>query len=311
MSFAIEQKLSEYGVCILGAGRYLVSGVKMPDGSTIYGMGAATEIVLMDSVLSGAAIRLGSFCTVKGVCILGAQGEYSYPDSLGERHGILFSGEATNFNREKPQHKNSIIEGCFIHAFSGGGITCIDTGYSIESSLSVSDCRITGCGAGINIFRFSEYHSFSGILCSDNLYGCINNGGNNLFSVCHFSNNKTGFLIDNRNGQSNNNSHGSVVGCSFNHSNKNSGVGIEVLGAKHGFVFSSCQLFFSDIRVENSYGIVFLDFNCGKAEKISVKGGGKVVFRGFSFKEKPEISVSDNESVVFEDFSLREWETQN
>ena len=305
MSSEIEARLSEYGVCLLGAGTYFVSGVRMPDGSTVSGMGRATRVVLMDFVESGAAIELGSFCTVRNLFLTGSESESSAPEVLGKRHGIRFMGDATDFNRDKIQPKNSMIEGCFITSFSGGGITLQDTGFAIDSSVTVTGCRIMRCGAGLNIFSFSEYHSFSNILSADNLYGCINNGGNNLFSACHFSANKTGFLIDNRYGQSNNNSHGSVVGCTFNHSDKNEGIGIEILGAKHGFVFSGCQLFFSKIVVENSYGITFADFNCGKKEEITVKGGGLVIFKDFVFKEEPKITVEDNENVKFVNFCLR------
>ena len=295
MSDAILERLNEYGVCILGAGDYLVSGVKMPDNSTIYGMGRATRVILSDSVESGAAIDMGSFCTVRGLFITGAEKETEVPDTLGTRHGIRFMGDATDFNREKIQPKNSMIEGCFITSFSGGGITLVDTGYAIDSSVTVTNCQIMRCGAGLNIFSFSEYHSFSNILSTNNLYGCINNGGNNLFSACHFSSNKTGFLIDNRNGQSNTNSHGSV--------------GIEILGARHGFVFSSCQLFFSKIVVENSYGIRFSDFNCGKREELIVRGGGSVIFENFMFKELPKTTVEDNENVKFVNFGLENGES--
>lgn len=305
MTDEIETRLREYGVCILGAGVYCVSGVKMPDGSTLSGMGNATSVILSDSVESGAAIELGSFCSVRNLHISGSVEETAAPETLGERHGIRFMGDATDFNREKRQPKNSMISGCLITSFSGGGITLIDTGFAIDSSTVVSDCQIMRCGVGLNIFRFSEYHTFTGVNCSDNLYGCINNGGNNLFSACHFSGNKTGFLIDNRNGQSNNNSHGSVVGCTFNHSDKNNGIGIEILGARHGFVFSGCQLFFSKIVVENSYGISFSDFNCGKAEEIAVKGGGSVIFDNFVFKAMPKITVEENENVKFVNFSLK------
>ncbi len=305
VSFEIEERLNEYGVCLLGAGTYVISGVRMPDGTSIIGMGRATRVELAEDVSSGAAIELGSFCTVRGIFLSGAKKDVKAPDTLGERHGIRFMGDATDYNRDKPQPKNSMIEGCFITSFSGGGITLCDTGYAIDSSLTVTNCRIMRCGAGLNIFRFSEYNSFTNVLCTDNLFGCINNGGNNLFSACHFSTNKTGFLIDNRHGQSNNNSHGSAVGCTFNHSDKNSGIGIQILGARHGFVFSSCQLFYSKIVVENSYGMVFSDFNCGKGEELVVRGGGTVIFKDFMFIEPPKISVEDNERVEFVNLKLR------
>lgn len=304
MTEDIEERLSKYGICILGAGVYYVSGVKMPDGSTLSGMGNATSVILSPSVESGAAIELGSFCSVRNLHISGSEEKTEAPKALGERHGIRFMGDATDFNRERSQPKNSMISSCLITSFSGGGITLIDTGFAIDSSTVVSDCQIMRCGAGLNIFRFSAYHTFTGVNCFDNLYGCINNGGNNLFSACHFSANKTGFLIDNRSGQSNNNSHGSVVGCTFNHSDKNNGIGIEILGARHGFVFSSCQLFFSKIVVEDSDGIAFTDFNCGRSEEIVVRGGGSVIFKEFIFKAEPKITVENNENVKIVNFGL-------
>ena len=300
----IESMLNERGACMLGCGVFCVSGIKMPDGTTIRGMGAATKLVLIDEVTDGAAVKLGSFCTVRDISVLGSQTESEIPTEVGSRHGILFEGSATEEHYKGAQPAHSMVSGCFISGFSGGGITCRCTGYSPESSLSVSDCQIFLCGAGINIPYFSEYHNFTGVKCNRNLYGCINNGGNNVFVNCGFDCNKTGFVIDNSYGQSNNNSHGSVVGCTFNHSDSNKGVGILLLGVSHGYVFSSSQLFFSKIIIENSTGLVFDSFNCGREVEISVKGKhprgtGLVTFSGFAFNPAPKISIFDNDSVKF------------
>ncbi|MBR5140306.1 MAG: hypothetical protein IKV16_04545 [Clostridia bacterium] len=300
----IEAMLNERGACMLGCGVFYVSGIKMPDGASIRGMGAATKIILNSSVTDGAAISLAGFSTVRDVFLLGSEGEAEIPAEVGTRHGILFEGTATEEHYEGAQPTHSMVSGCFISAFSGGGITCRCTGYSPESSLSVSDCQIFLCGVGINIPYFSEYHSFTSVKCNRNLYGCINNGGNNIFTNCGFDCNKTGFVIDNSHGQSNNNSHGSVVGCTFNHSDSNKGVGILLLGVSHGYVFSACQLFFSKVVIENSTGLVFDSFNCGREVEISVKGKhprgtGLVTFSGSAFNPAPKISVSDNDSVKF------------
>lgn len=300
----IEALLNERGACILGAGVFYISSVKMPDGTTVKGMGAATKIVLLDEVADGAAICLGSFCTVKDIFLLGSEGEAVIPTEVGNRHGILFEGSATEEHYKGAQPTHSMISGCFISAFSGGGITCRNTGYSPESSLTVSDCQIFLCGVGINIPFFSEYHNFNSVKCNRNLYGCINNGGNNVFTGCGFDCNKTGFIIDNSHGQSNNNSHGSVVGCTFNHSDSNKGIGILLLGVSHGYVFSACQLFFSKVVIENSTGLVFDSFNCGREVEISVKGKhprgvGLVTFSGSAFNPAPKISVTDNDTVKF------------
>ncbi len=87
------------------------------------------------------------------------------------------------------------------------------------------------------------------------------------------------------------------MGCTFNHTNANQGVGIRILGSKPGYVFSACQIFFSEIVVENSIGIQFDHINFGKEEKITVKGGGAVHFCGCMFSTPPTVCVEDNPYV--------------
>ena len=292
----IEKLLQRYGICVLGSGAYYVSGVQMPLGSTLMGLGECSELILLEEVVSGVTVSLGTRCTVKNLTVKGAAEDLPKPETMGTRHGIAFLGDSTPQNRGA-QHQDGIISSCRIRSFSGGGITCLDTGYSVDSSLCISDCRIHGCGAGINISRFSEYHRFTNVVCTRNLYGCINNGGNNVFVGCSFDGNTEGYLIDNRENQSPNNAHGSCVGCTFNHTNSNKGVGIRILGSKPGYVFSACQIFFSEIVVEDSIGIQFDHINFGKEEKITVKGGGAVHFTGCMFTTPPVVSVEENPHV--------------
>lgn len=299
MTAAIEKKLQEYGVCQLGSGVFRVNGVKMPEGASLMGMGACTKLLLDPALTEGYTVKLDSHCSVKDLSVLGSMEPIELPERVGERHGLLFQGSATTKNWMGPDVKvNSMIRGCQISGFTGGGLTCVDTGYYIRASLTASDCHIINCGAGINISHFSEYHEFTGMLCSENLYGCINNGGNNVFVNCGFNANRTGFLIDNSRGQSPNHSHGSVVGCSFNHSDHNKGVGIELLGATYGYVFSGCQMFYSKIVIENSAGILFSGMNFGKDMDISVKGGGLVLFSDSVFHHPPAAVLLTDGAVV-------------
>jgi len=293
----IEKTLYEYGVCELGPGNFYVSGIKMPDGASIIGTGAATKIILMPQVESGAAITLGSFCTVKNLYLCGAEEKIVLPDSVGARHGILFKGDARVTKNYGEQSKHSIIESCFITAFIGGGITCDNTGYSPRSSITASNCHIFNCGAGINIPFFSEYHEFTNILSTENLYGCINNGGNNVFLNCGFNSNITGFVIDNADGKANNQAHGSAIGCTFNHSDGNTGVGIAVFGAKWGYVFSGCQLHYSKVIVKNSTNITFSNFNVGREHSFEINGGNLTTLTNCSFLVDANIKITNNDNV--------------
>jgi len=282
---AIEQMLQQHGVCILGSGDYFVSGIHMPENSTLMGVGKATRLILADGI-SGGTVFMNSFCTVKDLCVTGATTDLGTPAQLGDRHGICYVGTATP-ECWVGQPQNVIISGCFITNFTGGGILLERTGYSDTCAAVVSDCHILDCGAGIYIPFFSEFHKITNVLCHHCLYGCINNGGNNMFVNCGFTSNVTGFLMDNSHGRSKNNSHGSVVGCTFNHSGKNEGIGIQILGAKNGFIFTGCQMFYSKIVVEDSDGIVFDTFNFGRNMDISVKGGRLVMFSNCGFAQHP------------------------
>ena len=295
----IEELLKERGCCLLGTGVFYVKGVKMPDQSTLAGLGEASLLVLSPEVEEGYAVQMGDCCRVENLSMAGALEDLGRPGSVGTRHGLGFVGDCDPKTR-LPQIKYGIAESLHIYNFSGGGVTCVGTGFSCNSSLAATNLRIHCCGVGINIPFFSEYHKFTNALCTRNLYGCINNGGNNVFTACSFDGNKTGFLIDNREKRACNNSHGTAVACTFNHSDSNQGIGIQVLGADHGYVFSACQLFFSQIVVENSLGVQFVDFNCGKNEKITVRGGGMVRFSGCSFSKPPVVTVEENPFVRWE-----------
>ena len=291
--------LEQYGVCRLGVGSFVVNGLDMPDRSSLMGEGSATTLLLPPTQGEAYAVKIGSFCTVKDLYLQGDPEQQSRPKQVGERHGLLFEGNATPKDWHN-QPRNSMVSGCFITGFSGGGITCRDTGYFTCSSLVVTNCHILYCGAGINISHFSEFHKFTNVLSELNCYGCINNGGNNVFTNCGFNDNTTGFLMDNSQGQSPNNSHGSMVGCTINHSDNNNGIGIISLGTKAGYLFTGCHVFFSKIVVENSDGLVFDTMNYGKNVEIDVKGGGTVIFSNSVFRPAPDaIRVVDNDNVHF------------
>lgn len=296
----IEAMLNTHGVCCLDSGIFTVRGVNMPPHSTIYGQNEATRVVLADDVQEGYAIRLETFCTVRDLTLLGTEGETAIPadTTVGTRHGLLFEGTATTKDWMGPDLKlNSIIHGLQIRGFSGGGLTCRDTGYYIRASITASDCHIVHCGAGINISHYSEYHKFTNMLCDENGIGCVNNGGNNMFLNCGFNGNRLGFLIDNSRGQTPNDAHGSAVGCTINHTDNNKGVGVMLLGVKNGYVFSGGQMFFSKIVLENSDAIHFTGMNIGRGTEISVRGGSLTMFTDCAFLGEPTFTVESNDAV--------------
>jgi len=297
--------LTSSKVCRLGTGDYYINGLQMPDNSAIIGSGSGTKIHLSGTA-DGYAIKPGSYCTLSDFTLMGSSSGLTFGDTIGGRHGILWQGNYTE-NRAAPFM--CIMSNLYIRDFSGGGITCYDTGYGTLNAIEATNIVILGCWAGLNISYWSEFHKFTNVRCYSCRVGCVNNGGNNIFVNCDFSSSKEiGMLMDNSQSQSPNNSHGSCIGCVFNHTGSggtaNSGVGIKMLNCDNGFIFSGCQIFFSKIDVEDSDGVVFSDCNIGKDNcNIIVNGGGVVLFTGNMHQGVPSsgtwISVSNNQNVHF------------
>ena len=286
----IISMLTETGVCRLGAGDYYVSGVDMPDNTMLIGSGTKTRLILLGTgTTTGYAVKLGNRCSVKDMSILGSTSDIMYSavsSTIIDRNGILFEA---NYDTDQSYKERCNIENVWIKNFTGGGITCRNTGYGTSSCMNVSNTYIYQCNAGIYIPYWSEFHRFTNVHAHNCYYGAVANGGNCSFVNCGFSGNRVGMLMDNSSNQSPNNSHGQVVGCVFDHADANGGVGIMIDGQRNGQIFSDCQLFFADLVIRNSSGIQLNNFNVGGGNvDITVeKGllGGLVLFNNFVFQD--------------------------
>ena len=304
MTSSIVFMLNQYGICQLGIGVYYVSGINMPDDTILIGSGTKTIIRLTDS--GTYAIKMNKRNKVSNLSIDGGESDITLSETLGTRHGILWQGNFSQTKNYSKQPSNGILDGLWIHGFDGGGITCSDTSYGTTNSISATNINISNCNAGINIAYWSEYHKFTNIRTSACYYGCINNGGNNMFANCDFSSSKLGFLMDNTNNKSPNNSHGSAVGCSFNHASNSKGIGIKIIGCPHGYMFTGCQIFFSQIDIKSSSGIVFNSCNFGDTNNdITISGGGAILFSNNMHQSQPKISVTNNNAVRFVNCYIR------
>ena len=288
--------LSTTGACHLGPGVFYLKDLQMPDSTSIIGSGMATRVYMLTG--NGFAIKMGSRCQVKDFRLFGTTSSYTPVSTIGDRHGILWQGDYT---QRQVAPFSSIISDMFIDGFNGGGITCYDTGYGTHNFLACTNVLIENCDAGINISYWSEFHKFTNVRTRSCYYGCINNGGNNVFTNCDFSScSGKAFVMDNSQGQSPNNSHGSCVACVFNHTASNTGVGIEILNCTNGFIFSACQIFYSQINMKDSSGVVFSNCNFGANNcDITIDGGGAVLFMGNMYQSATNITVTDNTHVHF------------
>jgi hypothetical protein len=288
----IEAKLQNERKCVLGPGEFYTTGITIPAGTSLFGSGKDTVIVLDDSVTEGAAIKLSTDTIVSNLTITG--GENTITSTIGTRHGILWKGTGTSGTSPK----NGSVSECKITNFNGGGITCESTSTGTVNFIHAKNCYIENCNAGINIQQSSEFNKFVNIRTFACWYSCVNQSGNNLFMHCDFSRSKVGFYIKNT-GSYPNNGHGSAVGCIFNHMNDNSGNAVEITETSNGFVFVGCQIFFGDIVIKNAKGIIFESciFGNGKTIKVtqdSLKVNGVVQFANCTFGNRPAVLYSKN-----------------
>lgn len=298
MTETIQSMLDNYRYCRLGPGDFNVTGITLPANGMLQGCGSATRLILSPSVDEGAAIRLASYSCVKDICLRGAAKSIKISAAVGERHGVLLQGNATA-KGASPFH--ATVENVTITDFTGGGITCRDTGYNMDTGMNVSDCHIIRCGAGINISYFSEYHRFTNISSVRCRYGCIDNGGNNVFVNCSFSGNTIGLLMDNSKGQSKNSSHGSFTNCLFNHSDNNDGYAIIIIGMKNGQIFNGSQIFFGKTLIRDSQGIQFIGSNMGKKTEIEIDNSTSIIFSNCTISDRQQtpITINNGKSIVF------------
>ena len=303
MSGAILSMLTDTGYCHLAPGIFYVSGFDMPAGSTLEGCGKATIIRLLQSVNSGYTARIGQNCTIKNICFSGgysAPADLTTPDTtLGSRHGIYVVANADGEEASAPACLTNLVEGCFFENYNGSAFYNHNTGYGMDNVVIMTDCRIVSCKVGLNIDYFGEYAKYSNIIIYNCNIACINNGGNNVFTACTFHGVK-GFVIDNSNDDKLNNSHGSCVGCTFNHiDNANHptehgmGDAITVKNAGNGFVFSECQLWYGAVKIENSKGIMIQNSLIGGGTpSISVIGSYPAFIQNCIFMATPSLNVT-------------------
>lgn len=301
MTAAIMTMLNSTGYCHLGPGIFYVSGnIDMPEGSKLEGCGEDTIIRLLQSVSTGYCVRVGKYCTVKDIKFSGGYSS-SAPSSatLGTRNAIICIANADGEEADQPIVEPNLITGCWFEGFSGSAVYQHNTGGGVRGAITMTDCFIRQCGAGINIDYYSEYCKYNHIITEQCYYACINNGGNNVFTGCTFHG-TIGFMMDNSNGDAANPAHGSCIGCTFNHidnwnhpADLGGGDAVKVISNPHGFLFDGCQFWYSAVKIKNSRGMTFT--GClfgGGSPVIKVEGSYGAFFNGCTFQNAPSLDVN-------------------
>lgn len=318
----IQAMLNTTGVCRLGPGKFMVSGVDVPAYGYLCGCGNSTIVQLFDQTSEGAeqdayAIKLESYGAVENLRIFGASSAVSLNDTvdankkpIGKRHGIVFAGTKTDSTTPgQITYYRSRISGVTITRCTGGGITCTGTGVEVQAHLLISNCEVYGCGIGLNIAFYSEFHRISNCAFQFNYFGTVDNGGNNNFACCDFSKNTVGIFIDNSSNQSRNNTHGIFSACSVNHSVSESGVtnegtALKILGASFGEFFTGVNIGGGAIIIDASTGIRFVGARIGNNTPITITDSTVTIFDNVTLASAPSFTQSNNIALKFTDCYL-------
>ena len=291
------QQLLDSGRCDLAPGTFYTTGVTMPDGAIFTGSGNKTKLVMTGSA-DGACITMGKYCTVKNMDIAGSGSEITPAATIGNRHGIYMAGSSSSISNET-EWRCTISE-CTIHDFTGGGITLYRTGFS-------KACKIIGCYlirncVGLYIKEYSEYNHVSDCTMNSNYYGCINNGGNNLFSCCTFGSNAYGFMMGDTSGTDYGNSAKCEVGtCNFGHNTVRS-IYINMMNSS-GIGFNGCYISEAGAEIISSRSIIFSGCSFTDSFTLTVNGGHLILFNGCGFRNSftgDAVSITNNNKVHFE-----------
>ena len=306
MTAAIMAMLTETGYCHLGPGIFYVSGnIDIPQYATLTGCGRKTIIRLLSSVTSGYAVKLQKYSTLSNLRI---SGQYSATTKTtqGTRNGIVFiANDDGNEGGSAYDTEACMISNVWVDGFTDSGLKCHNSSISVSKGLYATNLYLSYCWAGINIDYRSEFHKFTNVLTASCKYGCINNGGNNVFTACTFGATSVGFYID---GTQYNSGHGTLNGCTFCHVGSNEGSAITMTGVANGFVVSNCQVWFCSIDLTSCSGISFVGCEFGRGTTgegatINISGGNLILFSGCMFMNDvtypPDITVQNNTKTRF------------
>ena len=196
------------GYCKLSPGTFYIDVLAFPGGAnavpvTIEGCGNSTELVITTASSYSYGIRISNECAIKNLAIKYENPSYTpapFP-SCGLKHGIRIA-PATGQGKT-----NCTIENVSIENFDGAGILVHATGQDTQDGSHVTSCFVHNCGAGIWFTTNAEYNRVDCCDFSQNYYGAVCDGGNNVFTNCNFSGNIYGFYMDNSSGNLTNNTH--------------------------------------------------------------------------------------------------------
>ena len=254
----LQQVVRDHRMVLLSPGIYsVVQPIEVPRNTVVMGAGLGSVLQLVSGESCLFFAENSGDVLLDNITFCGGNGVEATPLSKedardrvgqGSRCGISVKGDVQDVH----------IRNCHFKGFDKAGLSLYRThNFGRDDkycrTFKVSDCVFENNYIGVLCDVRSEYHQFSGCSFSYNTIGTFIEGGNDYFSNCHFNANTVGCVVSGQKAE--NDSHGTIVGSSFNH---NTGFAIIVTEAHNGFHFVGCQVFDGKgILIERSKGIFF------------------------------------------------------
>lgn len=226
------------GIVRIGAGRYRISEVAVPENVTLIGAGTATTI---QSAGKPAFMQNGSaHWSIRDLQIEGeAEGEWKTRKD-GGRSGIVVRG---CWGYE--------ISGITLRNFNGAAVQIEATNLRASGFTEGGTLDRIACSenwVGIRFDERSEYIHATRLSCMRNHIGCVVHGGNMKISESNFGSNVDGVLIQDKT----NGSHGTLTNCLCNHNERHA---LHVRDVQNGMIVNGCCFFYGTLLIEQSSGV--------------------------------------------------------
>ena len=243
----ILDKLANFGYCEFIKGDYYIStAIELESGQTVKGCGKKSVLKKLGNTNDAffSVVNDAQNVTIKDLYFTGPNQSKPVSENTGVgKIGIYVENKSGMVT----------IENCHFNGFNRAGILCA-SGFDWLRSVNVTNCSFLFCNYGIYFAQYGEFGNVTNCNFLSNYYGALVIGGNNKFADCGFDANAVGFVLYDDSGSPTNDGHGSVLGCTFCH---NTSRAIAISNIDNGFTFGSCNIFYGDIYISNSRGILF------------------------------------------------------
>ncbi len=236
----------------LGVGTIdITSPLTIPSNTVFRGVRGGTRFRLTSGAAIVSLTGSHSDITFDGITFDGnvviTQSTYTIADAkarngAGTQSGIYVNGYAKNIHVKNCEFINFNLAGINLYRNYTGP-------YSRE--FKITDNNFQNCYIGLLVDVRSEYNTIMGNSFCYNKVGMYIVGGNNMGVANHCAGNGIGCVVL---GTGENDSHGSMSSCTFNHSLSHA---IALVDIANGFTFSACHCYDGNIGMDNCKGLNF------------------------------------------------------